>query len=168
MKTKKLSFLLLAVIVFPLSAQRTLSVSVKPGAEINPDMYGVFFEDINFGADGGLYAELVKNRSFEFDYPLMGWTPFGKVSVETEDPAFDRNPHYVRLTEEGTYKRAGLQNEGFVEGMSLVKGKEYRLTFYARLHGEKPVRLRFEFITSSNNSMSSKYLRLIGRNIPFC
>lgn len=156
MKTKKLSFLLLVVIVFPLSAQRTLSVSVKPGAEINPDMYGVFFEDINFGADGGLYAELVKNRSFEFDYPLMGWTPFGKVSVETEDPAFDRNPHYVRLTEEGTYKRAGLQNEGFVEGMSLVKGKEYRLTFYARLHGEKPVRLRFEFITSSNNSMSSE------------
>ena len=68
MKTKKLSFLLLlVVIVFPLSAQRTLSVSVKPGAEINPDMYGVFFEDINFGADGGLYAELVKNRSFEFD-----------------------------------------------------------------------------------------------------
>ena len=45
MKTKKLSFLLLlVVIVFPLSAQRTLSVSVKPGAEINPDMYGVFFE----------------------------------------------------------------------------------------------------------------------------
>lgn len=43
MKTKKLSFLLLVVIVFPLSAQRTLSVSVKPGAEINPDMYGVFF-----------------------------------------------------------------------------------------------------------------------------
>ena len=54
MKTKKLSFWLLVVIVFPLSAQRTLSVSVKPGAEINPDMYGVFFEDINFGPDGGL------------------------------------------------------------------------------------------------------------------
>ena len=72
MKTKKLSFWLLVVIVFPLSAQRTLSVSVKPGAEINPDMYGVFFEDINFGADGGLYAELVKNRSFEFDIPLWG------------------------------------------------------------------------------------------------
>ena len=156
MKTKKLSSLLLAAIVFPLSAQRTLSVSVKPGAEINPDMYGVFFEDINFGADGGLYAELVKNRSFEFDYPLMGWTPFGKVSVGTEGPAFDKNPHYVRLTEEGTYKRSGLQNEGFVDGMALVKGEEYRLTFYARLHSEKPVRVRFEFMTSSNNSMSTE------------
>ena len=45
----------------------------QPGAKINPAMWGVFFEDINFGADGGLYAELVKNRGFEFPDPLMGW-----------------------------------------------------------------------------------------------
>jgi alpha-N-arabinofuranosidase len=44
-------------------------------------MYGIFFEDINFGADGGLYAELIKNRSFEFEYPFTGWTPFGDVSI---------------------------------------------------------------------------------------
>ncbi len=155
MKIKKTYALLLAAVAFPLSAQRTLTVSVKPGAEINPDMYGIFFEDINFGADGGLYAELVKNRSFEFDYPFMGWTPFGEVSVETEVPAFDRNPHYVRLTEKGSYKRAGLQNEGFVDGMSLVRGKEYRLTFYARLQSEKPVRVKVEFVTSANNPMTS-------------
>lgn len=154
-KMRNFYALLLAFAVFPLSAQRTLSVSVKPGAEINPDMYGIFFEDINFGADGGLYAELVKNRSFEFDYPLMGWTPFGEVSVETQDPAFDRNPHYVRLTEKGAYKRTGLQNEGFVDGMSLVRGKEYRLTFYARLQSEKPVRVKVEFVTSANNPMTS-------------
>ena len=154
MKIKKTYALLLAAVAFPLSAQRTLTVSVKPGAEINPDMYGIFFEDINFGADGGLYAELVKNRSFEFDYPFMGWTPFGEVSVETEAPAFDRNPHYVRLTEKGSYKRAGLQNEGFVDGMSLVRGKEYRLTFYARLQSEKPVRVKVEFVTSANNPMT--------------
>ena len=49
----------------------------KPGARINPEMWGLFFEDINFGADGGLYAELVKNRSFEFPEPLMGWTASG-------------------------------------------------------------------------------------------
>lgn len=46
-------------------------------ASISSNMYGIFFEDINFGADGGLYAEMIKNRSFEFTYPLMGWTPFG-------------------------------------------------------------------------------------------
>lgn len=45
----------------------------KKGAEIAPTMYGVFFEDINYGADGGLYGELIKNRSFEFPQPLMGW-----------------------------------------------------------------------------------------------
>ncbi|MDZ4262753.1 MAG: alpha-L-arabinofuranosidase, partial [Pseudomonadota bacterium] len=44
-----------------------------PIAKIQPSMYGIFFEDINFSADGGLYAELVKNRSFEFDKPMMGW-----------------------------------------------------------------------------------------------
>ncbi|MEJ1240825.1 hypothetical protein WBG78_21950 [Chryseolinea sp. T2] len=46
----------------------------KPLAKIQPTMWGIFFEDINFGADGGLYAELIKNRSFEFAQPLMGWT----------------------------------------------------------------------------------------------
>ena len=49
----------------------------KPGAEIQSTMYGLFFEDINYGADGGLYAELVKNRSFEFPQSLMGWKAFG-------------------------------------------------------------------------------------------
>src|SRR3954468_14860896 len=55
------------------AAALTIDTS-KPGARINPAMWGVFFEDINFGADGGLYAELVKNRGFEFPEPLMGWT----------------------------------------------------------------------------------------------
>ena len=41
--------------------------------KIQPTMYGVFFEDINFAADGGLYAEMIKNRSFEFELPMMGW-----------------------------------------------------------------------------------------------
>lgn len=60
----------------PLSAQSITEINVnagKPVGEIQPTMWGVFFEDINFAADGGLYAELVKNRSFEFSIPLMGW-----------------------------------------------------------------------------------------------
>src|SRR5215210_6436416 len=52
----------------------TITVQVdKPGAAISPTLFGLFFEDINFGADGGLYPERVKNRSFEFPDPLMGW-----------------------------------------------------------------------------------------------
>ena len=44
----------------------------KPGARVQPTMYGIFFEDINYAADGGLYAEMVKNRSFEFPYARTG------------------------------------------------------------------------------------------------
>ena len=51
----------------------------KMGAEIQPTMYGLFFEDINYGADGGLYAEMVKNRSFEFPQNFMGWATFGEI-----------------------------------------------------------------------------------------
>src|SRR5919199_3070806 len=52
----------------------TITVQVdRPGASIAPTLFGLFFEDINFGADGGLYPERVKNRSFEFPDPLMGW-----------------------------------------------------------------------------------------------
>ena len=47
--------------------------AAHPGAAISPTMFGIFFEDINFAADGGLYPERIKNRSFEFDQPLNGW-----------------------------------------------------------------------------------------------
>lgn len=72
--------------------QKTLTINTsKKGAEIPKTMYGLFFEDINFGADGGLYAEKIKNRSFEFDYPLQGWKAAGKVEVKNNGP-FPRNP----------------------------------------------------------------------------
>lgn len=86
---KRLLFLLTLFVVLGMQAQQhvmTVDVS-KPTARINPAMYGIFFEDINFGADGGLYAELVKNRSFEFPQPLVGWIPFGEVTVQDERPA---------------------------------------------------------------------------------
>src|SRR6266545_5534102 len=69
--------LFLAPLPAPQSAQTqsdAITVQVdRPGAAISPTLLGLFFEDINFGADGGLYPERVKNRSFEFPDPLMGW-----------------------------------------------------------------------------------------------
>ena len=104
----------------------------KTGAAIQPTMYGLFFEDINYAADGGLYAEMVKNRSFEFPQSLMGWEAFGGVEVRTDEAPFERNPHYVRLTDPGhAHKRTGLQNEGFF-GMSVVQGKTYDFSVWAR------------------------------------
>ena len=118
--------------------------SGKPGAEIQPTMYGLFFEDINYAADGGLYAELVKNRSFEFPQHFMGWKTFGKVSLKDDGP-FERNPHYVRLAYAGhPHKQTGLDNEGFF-GIGIKKGAEYRFSVWARVaEGETPAKIRVE------------------------
>lgn len=116
----------------------------KPGAEIQPTMYGLFFEDINYAADGGLYAELVKNRSFEFPQHFMGWKTFGKVALKDDGP-FERNPHYVRLSYAGhPHKQTGLDNEGFF-GIGVKKGEEYRFSVWARVpEGEAAGKIRVE------------------------
>ncbi len=131
-------------------SRMTVNVA-KPTAQIQSTMYGIFFEDINFGADGGLYAELVKNRSFEFQQPFMGWIPYGNVQVLTENPCFDRNPHYVRITNDGALTRAGLDNEGF-KGIGLKKDEAYRLSFYARTIAGKPMKLQVELVDSHHNN----------------
>ena len=107
----------------------------RKGAEIQPTMYGLFFEDINYAADGGLYAELIKNRSFELPQSFMGCETYGKVTLKDDGP-FERNPHYVRLDDPGhAHKRTGLQNEGFF-GIGIEEGKEYRFSVWARVPGE--------------------------------
>ena len=103
----------------------------KLGAPVQPTMYGIFFEDINYAADGGLYAEMVKNRSFEFPQHLMGWRAFGNFDVEDDGP-FERNPHYVRLKYSGHRdKFTGLENEGFF-GIAVKEGATYRFSVWAR------------------------------------
>ncbi|MGI4737994.1 MAG: alpha-L-arabinofuranosidase C-terminal domain-containing protein [Janthinobacterium lividum] len=120
-------------------APATLTVQVnKPGAAVNKNMYGLFFEDINFAADGGLYPELVKNKSFETDARLIGWKALqgaanlDTYSVRNEQGLTASNSHYVRLTtRNGAPGEAGLENEGF-RGMGVKQGGEYTLSFYAR------------------------------------
>ena len=108
----------------------------EKGIPVPETMYGLFFEDINFAADGGLYAEKIKNRSFEFDDPFMGWEIFGNVKLMNDGP-FERNPHYVRLGYPGHPVRfTGIENEGFF-GIGVEEGKEYRFTVWARTAGTK-------------------------------
>ena len=133
----------------------------EKGAEVAPSMYGIFFEDINFGADGGLYAELVKNRSFEFPQPLVGWIPFGEVTVQDERPCFDRNPHYVRITNDGCLLRAGLDNEGY-RGIGLKKGEDYRFSAYVRTPDTKPMKLSVELVNSNGENLLKKELEVKG------
>jgi len=121
-----------------------------PGAPIQPTMYGIFFEDINYAADGGLYAELVKNRSFEFPQDaLQGWKAFGKVEVRNDGP-FERCPHYVRLFDPGhPHKWTGLDNEGFF-GIGVKEGEQYRFTVWARVPDGSASELRVELVNTAS------------------
>ena len=103
----------------------------KAGAKIQDTMYGLFFEDINYAADGGLYGELVKNRSFEFPQSYMGWQVFGDVKLKDDGP-FERCPHYVVLNAPNHQeRRTGIQNEGYF-GIGVVKGEDYRFSVWAK------------------------------------
>ncbi|MDR0680336.1 MAG: carbohydrate binding domain-containing protein [Dysgonamonadaceae bacterium] len=145
--------LLIGTVVFVIASNAMRSQTnemyinvTKKSATVQPTMYGLFFEDINYGADGGLYAELVKNRSFEFPQNLMAWKTFGKVDLLADGP-FERNPHYVRLSyPEHEHKRTGLENEGYF-GIGLKKGEEYRFSVWARLPEEtKAAKIRVELV----------------------
>lgn len=149
---KILSFpLLIAFHVSLLAGSRQFDIDLKrPGAAIQSTQYGIFFEDINYAADGGLYAELVKNRSFEFPCdPLQGWKAFGKVSVLTDGP-FEKNPHYVRLSDPGhPHKWTGLDNEGFF-GIGVKGGQAYRFSVWARVPDGGESLLRVELANTAS------------------
>ncbi len=116
-------------------------------------MYGIFFEDINMAADGGVYAELVKNRSFEFTPNLMGWHERGKDggsgSVQVVDRSAERpdNPHVITLTVASGAGYYGLSNEGF-RGMGIKKGETYHFSVIARQHSGSRTGLTVELVDS--------------------
>jgi alpha-L-arabinofuranosidase len=127
----------------------TLNIELnQPGKAISPELFGIFFEDLNWAADGGLYAELVQNRSFEYSSrdnknwnPLTAWELIrrdggkGSVVVETNAPLNSRNPHYAVLTVENA--GAGLRNTGF-DGIVLKAGETYDLSLFAKVISGKP------------------------------
>ena len=148
MKRLLLSLMSLSAAVAVSAQTIEMKVNVnKLGAEIKPTMYGIFIEDINFAADGGLYAELVKNRSFEFPgNRLQGWSVGGRVELRDDGP-FERNPHYLRLCYPGhPHKHTALENNGFF-GIGIKEGAQYRFSLWARVPEEgQTARLDIELI----------------------
>lgn len=129
-------------LVFSLQAQKKITPAPKA---ISPDLVGIFFEDINYAADGGLYAEQVQNRSFEYapsdksgwnsltawDYVTWGFG-YGTVSVESSSPVHPNNPHYAVLNiEEVGREGIGLKNSGF-DGMVVKAGEKYNFSVFLR------------------------------------
>src|SRR5215216_6101142 len=104
-------------------------------ATVQPTMWGIFFEDINLAGDGGVYAELVKNRSFEFAMPLMGWKELktegnGSVLVLNRGKENENNPRFIRVTPDGK-GRYGLSNEGF-RGIGVMANNQYNFSLLAK------------------------------------
>jgi len=132
------------------SAQLTISTD-QPGAKINPAMWGIFFEDINLGADGGLYAELIKNRAFEFPDAMMGWFKLspsksvGTLAIRDENPFNAKNPHYLRIESRGK-DLFGVANEGF-RGIGVKQGESYNFSAQIR-NVSGTARLRIELYSS--------------------
>jgi alpha-N-arabinofuranosidase len=152
----------------------TIDVS-NPGADISPTMYGIFFEDINFGADGGLYAELVKNRSFEFPEPMMGWSKFqrrgaeGTLSIRDDDPFITGttygepgNSHYLRIDVKKPGEGFGLTNEGF-RGIGLRKGEKYWFSLFARSSSGK-VGFKVELVAPDGRKITEGRFGGVTRN----
>jgi alpha-N-arabinofuranosidase len=153
-----LSIAFIALLIF-VSALNAIAQSKSGGKKISPDLFGLFFEDINYSADGGLYAELVQNRSFEYDpTEQKGWNPFsfweyispgfsyGRISVETSAPVHPNNPHYTVLEIEhvGHEEKytgesgVGLKNFGF-DGIVVRAGEKYSFSLFARQLSKVPV-----------------------------
>lgn len=128
------------------------------GAEIQPTMWGIFFEDINFAADGGLYAELVKNRSFRFDDPLMTWSVSGSSDKrKVEVIHLEGNHRAIRIDLNNSL--LAMVNEGF-DGMGIKIDVDYRFTMQLRLVGGS-MSSKVELITENEEVLASRDLDLL-------
>lgn len=147
------------------SAQQPTTFVVKanqPTAEVQPTMWGLFFEDINMGADGGVYAELVKNRSFEFDTPLMGWVELKKEGEKEGEPGTvlahnitEENPanrRYARVKVKQENADYGISNEGF-RGMGIKQGNQYDFSVMARQQPGSNIVLQVELVNEKGEKI---------------
>lgn len=118
--------------------------ATQPGKQISRDLFGIFFEDLNYAADGGLYAELVQNRSFEYQATeRMDWTPMtsweqvardgarGSLKISDAVPVHPNNPHYVVVENQSPGGGFGLANSGF-DGIPVRAGERYDFSVFAR------------------------------------
>jgi alpha-L-arabinofuranosidase len=155
-------FALILTSVLPLCAQNVREIYVmagKPTVDVQPAMWGIFFEDINFAADGGLYAELVKNRSFEFSSPLTGWKQVsdkgdGRMMTSFYSPANTGNPRFLRLVVDAEAGAYGLSNEGF-RGMGIKKDMQYNFSVSARISSGSNLKMKIDLVTSNGEIIGS-------------
>ncbi|MBQ9637574.1 MAG: alpha-N-arabinofuranosidase [Prevotella sp.] len=165
MKKSTILAALLAAATLGLSAQKPMTPPAG-GKAISDELIGIFFEDISSAADGGLYAELVQNGSFEYNPTERdGWGPgtawrlirpghsTGRMEVRMDNPLHPNNPTYMRLHTERVkeyydysgWKGFGLQNDGF-DGISVKAGAKYDFSAFLRNADEKAKQVRVALV----------------------
>ena len=163
----------------PLHSAETARLTVhldRPGPKISPMLYGIFFEEINRAGDGGLYAEMLQNRSFEDDRAgnenrpakAPGWTLVSgpgaeaTMAIDRSRPLGAKNPHSLRLEIAKTGGgRAGVANEGF-HGIAVRKGTEYAFSVYLRSDSRFQGPLTVSLEESGGRELGSATIRGIG------
>ena len=166
MVMKKQFLVLIGLLFFSIASQAQSVITVKPDqviAPIQPTMWGIFFEDINLGADGGVYAELVKNRSFEFAAPLMGWREQrkdggnGTVLVINRGATNESNPRFIRATVSSANGSFGLSNEGF-RGMGIKAGNQYDFSIFSRQSNSGNLVINMELVNAKGDKIGTASL----------
>ena len=174
MKCKiKIFFLIFSglLVSVPLISQtaRPIIVNIdQPKAVIQPTMWGIFFEDINLAADGGIYAELVKNRSFEFTKPRTGW----KVNAVSKDSSHfviqnrgmlnPANPRFARITLKEGMNNFFISNSGF-RGMGIKQNIKYNFSILASLPFESNIKLRIELVSEKGEKIGETSISTNGK-----
>ncbi|MBN2513950.1 MAG: hypothetical protein JXB18_13515 [Sedimentisphaerales bacterium] len=189
-KGKWIAHRLLAVLLLSVTAVCAEPVALtvqagKPGKPISPDLVGVFFEDLNYAADGGLYAELIQNRSFEYSptektdwHPLKFWElkkyggGDGSIAVANMRPVHRNNPHYALLTIGSPGDGVGIANSGF-DGIVLKEGETYEASFWAyqafmgqmwgRGDNSKPMPVTLRLETKDGEVLAEAKMEIRGR-----
>ena len=165
---KSLAFIVIACLLAGIVRAEPATITIQvdqPGVKVSPLLYGIFFEEINRAGDGGIYAEMIQNRSFEDATVPVGWTVVkgdGRMMLDKSQPLNANNPTSLRLD-----GRVGVANNGFKGapyqhggdpakwlpafekgvqempgGIAVQQGGGYRLSLYAR--GQGPVTVTLE------------------------
>ncbi len=166
--TNCLALIAITAIIFTptIHAQQKVQLTVQPlqpVSPIAPTMWGIFFEDINFAADGGLYAELVKNRSFEFPMPMMAWDEMeekgnsSRLLIVNHGDQSQSNLRYAHVTVNKQPTAYGITNEGF-RGMGIQSGKQYNFSVLAKSVANKALKLKVQLVNYSGKIIGETVL----------
>jgi len=172
------------VIIIAILTFNCISAQQPAYKNISPDLFGVFFEDISYAADGGLYAELVQNRSFEYnpgdkddwtqnrsswnaftawDFTTKGYG-YGNISLETSTPIHRNNPHYVIIkVEEPGNEGVGLTNHGF-DGIAVKKGQQYNFSVFVKQLSPAPLKLQVKLLGKKGDTLALTGFTTAGNN----